>query len=547
MPEYTPEQFDPAKALDNCFYFCDRLFTYHGVKIYPFGEVHKEILNRIISNRWSLTVIPVSHLKTTLVSMGYNLWRFWRESNYWVAMVGNSQDRTKDVLEQITYYIENTPWLKHLIPEKNDSTWNKKTIISTTRNKITVEPFNSSARGIQPNEIIYDDLLRDEEGVTDMPMSTIIDTFFGVFLMRGNTKFCRHHLVGTPQSDADLYVEIESRIKSLKEKYGVTWSIVRYSGIILDDEGNDKDVLWPERYTLKELQMMRDLIGQYRFNREIMCNPTKSGSSFYPNIGMTTDDQLTFSYTTKGNVYVGFDFATSTSATADWNVAIVVDEVDGYYKKKLEVDGVLQEFTVKNPVIIKNIYRFKGDEMQMQVAREIWKTYKPLKYICDKSNIGQKYVKQFLAEGLPVEGFDFQKDRRRSLLINMRMLFETDKTEPLLAPRLVIPTSDSDETFSKTKILISEVSKMQEGKTRTGQDTFVSMGKHDDACVSLAMAVKDVQYRNYSDVPVILTANKMNTANYSRSKPVYDKEHKSIVVEPGKAPTADKFKIKLWS
>lgn len=546
MVTYTPEQFDPAKAFDNCFYFCDRLFTFHGVKVYPFGKVHKEILDNIISNRWSLTVIPVSHLKTTLVSIGYNLWRFWRESNYWIAMVGNAKSRTADVLEQITYYVENTPWLKQLVPEKNDSTWNKSMIISTTRNKITVEAFNSSARGIQPNEIIYDDLLRDEEGVTDMSMDTIIDTFFGVFLMRGNTKFCRHHLVGTPQSDADLYVEIEHRIKDLKEKYDVTWSIIRYSGIILDEEGNDEKPLWPERYKLKELQMMRDMIGQYRFNREIMCNPSKAGSSFYPNINMTTDDNLNFSYKSKGNIYVGFDFATSTSATADWNAAVVVEEIEGYYKKQLEVDGVKQEFTVRNPVVLKNIYRFKGDEMQVPIAREIWKIYKPLKYICDKSNIGQKYVKQFQAEGFPTEGFDFQKDRRRSLLINMRLLFETDPTELTIAPRMVIPTSDSDETFSKTKVMLSELHKIQEGKTRTGQDTLISVGKHDDTVMALAMAVKDIQYLKDSGVPVILTANKFNKENYSRPKAVYDKEHKSIVVNPGEAPTAERFKIKLW-
>lgn len=540
--------FDPSKAIDDCFYFCDKLFAYHGVKEREFGNVHQEILNRIIGSRWSLTIIPISHLKTTLVTKGYTLWRMWRESNYWVAIVSSATKQAKTPLMEMRYYLENTPWLKHLVPEKNESLWNQTNLVMTNRNKITLEAFNSTARGIQPDEIIYDDILRDEEGITDMPMDKIIDTFFGTFFGRGLTRTCKHHVVGTPQSDNDLYSEIEDKAKMLGDKYkddpSLKWSIVRYGAVVFDDDGNWKKPLWPERYTLKELELMRDLMGQYRFNRELLCMPSVQGSSFFPNILMATDDNLSFSYKTSGNVYVGFDYATSTSPTGDYNAAIVIDELEGVYRKRLQVDGIEKDFTVVNPIIIKKIYHFKGDDRQLAVGREIYNTFKPIRFICDESNVGVKFIKELRSEGYSVQSQDFERSRRRDLLINARMFLEVDPDAKNLAPRLIIPTSQEDDTFAKTKILIKQLNSFQEGKTRTNRDTIESTGKHDDMAIALALALKPIIYKRGMNAPIVLSAEKLNV---HKKQEKFDKDSDGKYLgTPGEQAPQGRFRVKTW-
>lgn len=547
----SDDDFNPAIAIDDCFYFCDKLFDYHGIKIYEFGDVHKEILDRIIRSRWSLTIIPVSHLKTTLVSKGYALWRMWKEHNYQIALVSSSRHQTETIMEENRYLIENTPWLSHLAANKNESGWSKSTLLMPNRNKLFLAPFNSSSRGIQPNEIIYDDLLRDEEGVTDLSMDDIKKTFRGVFFNRGAAKFCKHHVVGTPQSSDDLYTEIEATSVKLKRDWDIDWSIMRYGAINVKKGGdplnsNDwESPLWKERYTLKELGMIRDVIGQYTFNKEFMCRPALTGASFFPNILMATDDLLCFNYKTSGRITVGFDYATSTSPTADFNSAVVVEEFLGLYKKKLIDNTVEKEFIVNNPVFIKKIYHFKGEAEQLSVARDIRDRFPgDIKFICDASGPGKNSIKKLIADGFFVESQDFQSDNRTKLLINLRALFELDHDIENCAPRLVIPTAEVGDTFEKTGKLIRELTNFQEGKTKMKRDTILSLGKHDDIAIALAMAVKDIHQTGKSTAPVIMTASKYES-KINRPKPVHD-DSGNVLVVPGHVPSSKRFKLKTW-
>ncbi len=459
--------------------FCEHVL---GLQL---SDFHKELIKLPvnINNRYICIVLPVGHLKTTLFSKAYAMWRLLRESDVKIVLVSSSERQSMKILNEVQTEIETNPFLKHLVPSDRSVAWNKSTITTTNHNKYFIVPFNSSARGIQPHFIIYDDLLRE----TDISMDKIKDIFWGIFFPRGQTNYCQHIVIGTPQSGDDLYAEIEE-----KEKKGEGWITVRKPAVEISPEGKWIKPLWKERFTLEELKNIKNNMGEYRFKREYLCNPLSSGSSLYPNnlLASCCDSNLSFTYQTKGTVYIGCDFAISTSSTGDYNVYTVVDVIKGEYKRKIDIKGVEHTVTVKDPVIIRHIERYRGASGHAERIKQLWETYKPVKVICDVSTFGTKIVEDIKQYGIAVESQDFSRASRNDLLIGLRRLIETE--DPLLSPpRLVIPTSQKDNTFEVTSRLIKELRSIEQTKTRSGIATFSSNLDHDDMVMSLAMAVKN--------------------------------------------------------
>ena len=485
--------------------FCENVL---GLEL---SEFHKEIVKLPINigNRYILIVLPVGHLKTTLFSKAYAIWRLFREEDFEVALVSSSERQSMKILGEVQNELEINPFLKHLVPDNRNTAWNKSTLTTSNGNKYYIVPFNSSARGIHPNVIIYDDLLRE----TDVSMDKIKDIFWGVFFPRGQTKYCQHIVIGTPQSGDDLYAEIEE-----KEKKGEGWITVRKPAIITNENGRWIEPLWKERFTLDELKNIKTNMGEYRFKREYMCNPLSSGASLYPDnlLSACCDPNLSFSYNTKGTVYIGCDFAMSTAASGDYNVYTVVDVINGEYKRKIDLHGVTHEVTVKDPVIIRHIERYRGASGHAERVKQLWDTFHPVKVIADVSNFGGKIIPEIRQYGIAVEGQDFQRGPRNNLLIGLRRLIESD--DPILKPpRLVIPTSQKDQTFSITTRLLKELRAMEQTKTRSRVSTFASSLDHDDMVMSLAMAVKDAFQRRALLSKMIFTSDDFEPKKHEES------------------------------
>lgn len=465
------------KAYDDFVFFCENILDLE------LSDFHKEIAKLPMKYRYLCIILPVGHLKTTIFSKAYAMWRLFREQQKEIVLVSSSTQQSMKIFGEVQHEIETNPLLHHLVPEDRSVAWNKSTIVTTNGNKYYIVPFNSSARGIQPHYIIYDDLLRE----TDISMDKIKDIFWGVFFPRGQTNFCRHIVVGTPQSADDLYAEIEERARKTGE-----WYVVRKPAVKTDATGRWIEPLWKERFTLEELQQIRENMGDYRFKREYMCDPLASGSSLYPPelLSFCCDDSLAFSYETKGEVYIGCDFAVSTAATGDYNVYTVVDLVKGKYKRTVEIGGVEHEITVEDPVFIRFIDRYRASSGHATRVYQLWERFKPVKVICDISSFGLKIAEEIREKGIAIEAQDFSRGPRNQLLINLRRLIETD--DPLRKPpRLVIPTSQKDNTYQVTGRLLKELQSIEEVRTKAGISTFKSSLDHDDMVMSLAMAVKN--------------------------------------------------------
>jgi len=321
-------------------------------------------------------------------------------------------------------------------------------------------------------------------------MDDIKNLFWYVFIPRGQTKHCKHTIIGTPISQDDLLAEIEKKSKEDK-----TWGFIKKPAIIVDSNGGEES-LWKERYSLEELYKIRLQIGNHRFAREYLLDPTAEGQGFYPKemILNCTADDMGFSYNTKGMVVIGADFAMSDAPSGDYNVFTVVEYSGEPAKRIMEYKGEKYEVVVENPVTIRNITRYRGSTGQVRMLLELQKTYKAVKLIVDSSTFGNRFAQELREFGMSVDAQDFRPTNRASLLTNLRKLMESD--DPLRdPPRLIIPTKEEDGTLLKTRVLMNELSGFNESKSRAGSTIIMSNQAHDDTVMSLALAAKDATHQ----------------------------------------------------
>lgn len=446
------------KCRSDFSYFCEHVLDL------DMTDYHKEIAQLPMQHRYLCVIIPTGHSKTTLFSNAYPLWRLCTEKDTEICLVSSSLDQSMKMLSNAQYIIETNPFFASLLPQNRFDTWNKSQLITSNHNQFYVKPFNSTARGIHPNILIYDDLLRE----SDTPMDQIKDTFWSIFFPRGQIHKSQHIVVGTPFSVEDLYTDLEKNEE---------WHVVRKAAVIEDEQGNWLRSLWPDKFPLDALKNLREGMTPFRFEREYMCRPRASGDALYPPemVLNCLDDKLEYTYTSKGITYIGCDFAMSTKESGDFNVFTVVDSTPEPHK--------FDDIEIENPVIIRKIVRFRGNTGHIENIRSLHSYYNSAKVIADSSGVGAKFVQELRENQISVDAQDFRPANRNMLLMGLRRLIEQN--------RIIIP--NKGELIPLTNRLVKELTSFRSVKTRSGNsETWQSSISHDDMVMSLALAVKDV-------------------------------------------------------
>ena len=458
----------------------DFSFFVENVLGFELSDFHREQISYLLEEDKHLCIVnPVGHSKTTIFSISFPLWKLWSDPEVKICLVSSSLDQSKKILAQVQHIAQTNPFFKDMLPSDRRTSWNKMELKTAKGGQYFIKPFNATIRGIHVDYLILDDILRDEEITQEQAK----DIFWGPVWTRVQTVGGKIIIVGTPQSADDLFADIEK-----KSKQGLQWRFVRKPAVIVDPvTGEWKEPLWKERFTLEELEAIKENMGPSRFAREYMCDPIATGSNLFPSdmIAECLDDKLGFTYECKGEVTIGVDLAMSSSPTGDYSVFTVVDSFRGTYIKN--VDGI--EVEVKDPVIVRRIERYKGLSYQahQNIAERLYRDFNAKKMIVDSSTFGAAFIQDLRARQMHVDGQSFLREERNSLLLNLRRIIESG--------RLVLPFA-KDDTFAYNimKIVIKELSGIEEAKTpRSEVRTFRSNLAHDDTVMSLALAVRDVR------------------------------------------------------
>lgn len=497
---------DKSKELEDKFLLedkCRRSFPFfcENVLDLELADFHIQQTQELVKSnfRYFDFINPVGHGKSTLFSVAYPVWRLWRETNYEICLSSSSIDQSQKLFYIIQDTLKNNKFFKDIVPGDRKFSWNKSMITTTNRNRYYIKPFNPSARGIHPNLLILDDILREQ----DTTHEQIKDLVWSIFYPRVQTKKGQLIIVGTPMEEDDLFGELERKSKEKNPQ----WYSVRNAAVITNEKGEWIRPLWPERFSLKDLEKIRESMGEFRFNREYMCNPLASGGSLFPatHLHNCLEDNLGFEYSTKGTVYIGCDFAMSENVEADYSVFTVVETYNGIYKREIEMNNKQLIVEIENPIIIKKIVKLQkgaSKDIQLNSIYSLVSEFNPVRVIVDSTNFGRYYLDDLRAEGIPVDGQDFAPAVRSSMLLKLRRLIEEE--------RLIIPFKQDDSfSYNVTKELVQELNGFRETKTSTGHPTFQSVRKHDDMVMSLVLAVRDIPLHKATSGQVIYSATNL--------------------------------------
>lgn len=296
-----------------------------------------------------------------------------------------SLQQSVDLLEILKGTIEENEILKErLFPQSTANNWSATNIVCRNGARLTGKGFGSSVRGAHPYWIIVDDGLKDNVIYSSLQRNKSTDYFHSV-IMNMLVPGGQIIVVGTPFHAEDLYGD-------LKTKNG--WFVIEYPAIFPDGR-----ILWPQRWSFKDLMDKKETQGSIIFSRENLCRPITNESSIFPMEILTRSLLRMENYTLVDSreefpikfskVVVGCDFAISANVGADYAV--------------FSVWGI-DELTDERWLL--HLYREKGVKFfeQMNVLRRINSRFRPDLIVMENNTFQQIFVETADTEGMPVIG-----------------------------------------------------------------------------------------------------------------------------------------------
>jgi hypothetical protein len=247
-----------------------------------------------------------------------------------------SLQQAVDLIEILKGTIESTDVLRERLMPTNakDGAWASTNIVCKNGARLTGKGFGSSVRGAHPYWIVVDDGLKDNVIYSQLQRQKSIDYFHSV-IMNMLVPGGQIIVVGTPFHAQDLYGD-------LKSKKG--WFVIEYPAIFPDGR-----ILWPQRWSFKDLMDKKNTQGNIIFSRENLCRPIVSDSSIFPLEILKRSLVRMENYTLVrnrddfpkkfGKVVCGCDFSISSAVGADYYCysTFGVDEDNGMWLLDLQI------------------------------------------------------------------------------------------------------------------------------------------------------------------------------------------------------------------
>ena len=306
---------------ESCAFFAQEILT--GPPEAPYkgrfliGDHHLEWDGLIAKHDRLCILAPRDHGKTFFWDFAYPIWKAYQGPGIGFILSA-TQPQAERILEDIKAEIEANPKLQWLVPAKKDK-WSSTSIKLSNEHRIYARGFGTKVRGAHPHWIVVDDGLNDETAYSEMVRRKQIDYFYNAIsnMLRPGGQIV---VIGTPFHADDLYGDLEKNDQYKHQRYRAIKS--------------DDTPLWPERYNRERLEKKRKEIGAIRFTREFQCDPIADDMSLFPGhlfkgegveqptlkLGMP----LKFWNQMGVQVFMGADFAMSSSVQADYTVVFVI-------------------------------------------------------------------------------------------------------------------------------------------------------------------------------------------------------------------------------
>lgn len=273
------------KALDDLFIFNRYVLGVEngkdGVKLAPF---HKELCHFVSDNtkKKKLILIPRGHLKSTLITIGYSVQQIVKNPNIRILILNATWQMSVDFLTEIKRHLTSNEEILKMYGQlgENPEEWSQDRITLRRSDMGIKGPtvwatgIDSNLVGSHPDMIIFDDVVnRDNTSSRDQVEKVILRYKDALDLLEPGGQLI---IIGTRWNETDLYSWLMDKDNNISSSYDIQIKKA-YTGDLLS--GNDFQALWPEKFSLSELQTRLREKGWYEFSAQYRNDPIPSEDS----------------------------------------------------------------------------------------------------------------------------------------------------------------------------------------------------------------------------------------------------------------------------
>jgi len=282
-PKAYNKKMDEIRRLGNedLFFFCDViLYDPLDPKQVPLCVgVHDELCHILqYYEDDTLALIPRKHLKSTISTVGYALWRLGKDPNLRILIYTDILNPTgTGFMRAIQGHILHNSRLHLVFPNLKPATdrgsnkyqkWNSKEIIvershySLKENSITISSTEQDLTSWHGELQLYDDIVTFKNAKTDEKLKGIYDWYEKTLCLADRIN--RKVIVGTRYHDADTYGQLikNDAMKLYLRKY----------------RENDK-YIWDDELNIKYCEKMHAQLRPYEFSCQFNNDPIEEGAA----------------------------------------------------------------------------------------------------------------------------------------------------------------------------------------------------------------------------------------------------------------------------
>jgi predicted phage terminase large subunit-like protein len=249
----------------------------------PLAPFHRELCNFVQDNtkKKKLILIPRGHLKSTLITIGYSVFKIINNPNIRILILNATWQMAVDFLTEIKNHLTKTERLQELFLEdgkpwlaENPTEWSQDRITLQRTNQNIKGPtvwaagIESNLVGSHPDLIIFDDVqVRENTQSREQIEKVILRYKDALDLLEPGGQLI---VIGTRWVEGDFYSWLMDKDNEIHRSYDIMVKTA-YEGNI--QTGEEFKALWPEKFTKKELEDRLREKGSYEFSAQYMNNP----------------------------------------------------------------------------------------------------------------------------------------------------------------------------------------------------------------------------------------------------------------------------------
>lgn len=333
----------------------------------PLSPFHKKLCNFVQDDtkRKKLILIPRGHLKSTLITIGYSLFRIVNDPNIRILILNATWQMAVDFLTEIKRNLIGNEKLIELWGElaQNPPEWSQDriTLNRTDMNikgpTVWATGVDSNLVGSHPDMIIFDDVVNRDNTQTREQIDKVILRYKDALdLLEPGGQLI---VIGTRWCEGELYDWIMDKDNEIHHSYDVLVEKA-FEGNIETGEGFIP--LWPDKFSLKELKDRLREKGWYEFSSQYLNDPVpdqdadfkRAWFQYYDREELKGKDMMTL---------ISIDPAIALKKSSDFTAMAVVgidaftnlfvkDVVRGHFRPNEIIDNIFNLYELYHPRII---------------------------------------------------------------------------------------------------------------------------------------------------------------------------------------------------